>query len=756
MQYEIALENLVKKALKQEEIQDGLHQIKIKKEHVSSKILEKSSKILEAGGNEINELEKLKNHKILANEELSKIKKSILLKILEKIQYFIPICLLVIIILMIISKYLGWSLLPYFIAENLTFDFFVVAIGIATLLLLIRQIIKKPYSFEINRIKREFGLDGLDGRISLSEKKVEDKIIEKGILPEIREIINEQLTPSYDLKLKSLSAPGLSEVFDPLYEIPTESKKKLGQLLNIMPGGSIGLAGPRGAGKSTLMLSFCSDSGKEIKGRPVLSIITSAPVEYETRDFILHIFASICNKFLKNEDKSIKKNSHPLKYGIFPFHPLSVAGLYIGLFLMMLGVSRYFLDTTTDLITSITTSISSMLASDKLFYTGFFLMILSMLPIYTEIKKNEQIAGYEDDLISKKDDLIFLAQESLDKIKFQRSYTSGWSGSMKFPILEAGVNTATTLSQKQMSLPEIIDDYKYFLNKISEKYTVIIGIDELDKLSSNENAHNFLNEIKAIFGLENCFYLISVSENAMSSFERRGLPLRDVFDSSFDDIIYVNYLNLDAVKNLIKRRVIGMPIPFICFCYCMSAGLARDLIRICRNLIELVRLTPNENSLSNLCGSLLKTDLMSKLNAVSIEVKEIMLEPEATEFFKDIKEIERKMDSIDSLLKFVFNLQSNAKTRNQYQGSEDLVNLNKIASLRNEIESYLYYSVTMMQFFSNKIDEKAFMDNEISSTFDMLAKARQFLSVNPAIARSIITDFRESHKMSTYKPQNLS
>jgi len=379
-------------------------------------------------------------------------------------------------------------------------------------------------------------------------------------------------------------------------------------------------------------------------------------------------------------------------------------------------------------------------------------MILGIILTYTGIKKYRQTITYEDNLISKKDDLIFLARESLDNIKFQRSYTSGWSGSMKFQILEAGVNNATTLSQKQMSLPEIIDDYKYFLNKISEKYTVIIGIDELDKLSSNENAHNFLNEIKAIFGLENCFYLISVSENAISSFERRGLPFRDVFDSSFDDIIYVDYLNFDAVEKLIKRRVIGMPIPFMCFCYCMSAGLARDLIRICRNLLELVRLTPNENSLSNLCGSLIKTDIMSKLNAVSIEAKEIMLEPEATEFFKDIKEIERKMDSTDSLLKFCFNLQSNDKTQNQYQGSGDLVNLNKITSLRNELESYLYYSVTMMQFFSNKIDEKSFKDDELSGKFDMLAKARQFLSINPAIARSIITDFRESHKMSIHKP----
>jgi len=226
MQYEISLENLVTKALEQKEIQDGLHQINIKKEHISSKILEKSSTILEVGGNEINELEELKKNKILANEELLKIKKSISLKLLEKVQYFIPICLLFIIIWVIISKYIGLFSLPDFIAENLTFNIFVLAIAMATSLLLMRQTIEKPYLFEINRIKSEFGVDGLDESISLSEKKVDDVILEKGILPEIRELINEQLTPSYDLKLKQLSAPGLSEVFDPLYEIPTEKKKK--------------------------------------------------------------------------------------------------------------------------------------------------------------------------------------------------------------------------------------------------------------------------------------------------------------------------------------------------------------------------------------------------------------------------------------------------------------------------------------------------------------------------------------------------
>ena len=135
--------------------------------------------------------------------------------------------------------------------------------------------------------------------------------------------------------------------------------------------------------------------------------------------------------------------------------------------------------------------------------------------------------------------------------------TSGWAGSLKGGTsfsAETTVDAAVNLSQKQRSLPEIVDRYRDFLIRASQEYEIIIGIDELDKIGSDEKAHHFLNEIKALFYLERCFYLISVSESAMSNFERRGMPFRDVFDSSFDAIVHVDYLNLDKAKRLLRRR----------------------------------------------------------------------------------------------------------------------------------------------------------------------------------------------------------
>ena len=65
-----------------------------------------------------------------------------------------------------------------------------------------------------------------------------------------------------------------------------------------------------------------------------------------------------------------------------------------------------------------------------------------------------------------------------------------------------------------------------------------------------------------------------------------------MFDSSFDDIVYVDYLDTNDSKRLLTRRVIGMPFPFVDLCHCYSGGLPRDLIRVARALLDLRGSTP--------------------------------------------------------------------------------------------------------------------------------------------------------------------
>ena len=68
---------------------------------------------------------------------------------------------------------------------------------------------------------------------------------------------------------------------------------------------------------------------------------------------------------------------------------------------------------------------------------------------------------------------------------------------------------------------------------------ITIAIDELDKFADPVQAHEFVNEVKTVFGVNSCVFLVSVSDDALASFERRGIPVRDALDSAFAAMIAV-------------------------------------------------------------------------------------------------------------------------------------------------------------------------------------------------------------------------
>ena len=214
----------------------------------------------------------------------------------------------------------------------------------------------------------------------------------------------------------------------------------------------------------------------------------------------------------------------------------------------------------------------------------------------------------------------------LRQIWFQQSFTSGWSGSVKAPIggLGGEASASSELAERQMTFPDVVTLFRDFLRQISVSREVRIGIDELDKMG-DEGARRFLNEIKVVFRIPNCFFFISVSEDAMSAFERRGLPFREVFDSSFDDVVKVDHLDFASSEELLNRRIVGLPAPFAALAHCLSGGLPRDLIRNTRELIEL----PPRTTLHAAAARLTYESMRSKLRGIRIAARHFESEEHA-------------------------------------------------------------------------------------------------------------------------------
>lgn len=659
------------------------------------------------------------------------------------------------------------------------------------------------------------GIKRLRSYLADLETMIAQSVIEKKIKPNLRFMINRGLAPSYDNDFYIIGASGLAEVFDPSHAIDTSAKQRLRFMLENTAGGSIGIAGPRGAGKTTLILSYCGPKPTvdDLKGLPLLSVLASAPVEYQGRDFILYLFSALCHRVLElhgesddqaNLQEPAEAQNTIIDGALRLVAPFSTPLLYVsgGLIVLSIILASLFAKypppasssnepkptaaatasqepstaTPTTAVPEAPLTIRLIRAMDispgSIFTWGILTGLVGFAAMaglrarrrramFESPSEDKPFVDASPDSVDPPPNLQpqdfvkrrLLIQESrkwLRKIKFQQSYTSGWSGALKLPVgLEGGVNSAVTLAENQLSLPEIVGNLTRFLVQLSAQYQVIIGIDELDKLESDDKAQRFLNEIKSIFGLERCFYLISVSENAMSNFERRGLPFRDAFDSSFDNIIYVDYLSFSGAKRLLAERVTGKPIPFFGLSYCLAGGLPRDLIRHFRHLVELSEREGQggakpANDITTLCQELVSADLKAKIRAVGVAAKRLELEPEAGQFLEKVYHLDVDPPTPTQMLNIASEmLRPIAQPPATDANVELLSKCHKLAALKSELATYCYYLATLLQFFNNDLKQAALeLAEKEGAGLDQLARARQVLAVDPDITYERLKRFR--------------
>jgi hypothetical protein len=178
----------------------------------------------------------------------------------------------------------------------------------------------------------------------------------------------------------------------------------------------------------------------------------------------------------------------------------------------------------------------------------------------------------------------------------------------------------TSISSVPFTFPQLVTDFRALLTEIASDGElafhggrVVIAIDELDRVGDTEQARRFLSQIKAIFGIENVYYLISVAEDVGAAFVRRGLPHRDVTDSSLDDVLYLPARTLEESRGLLALRAPSITATFVELIHALSGGIPRDLIRYARRLIELHHWT-EKFEIKDLAPTMICEDLADTLD----------------------------------------------------------------------------------------------------------------------------------------------
>lgn len=158
---------------------------------------------------------------------------------------------------------------------------------------------------------REYGT--LTNELDEAWQRLADQLLNDGILDALRLALNDSLKDLYTICMPVVDAPALSEPLAADKPVTTPAIETVQRLLDHMRGASIGVAGPRGAGKSTLIDAFCSTAAmpgavtsQSQQEKPWLGLRVSAPVEYEPRDFILYLFAELCRRVVPGAESEIQ------------------------------------------------------------------------------------------------------------------------------------------------------------------------------------------------------------------------------------------------------------------------------------------------------------------------------------------------------------------------------------------------------------------------------------------------------------------
>jgi predicted nuclease with RNAse H fold len=345
---------------------------------------------------------------------------------------------------------------------------------------------------------------------------------------------------------------------------------------------AIGIAGPRGAGKSTLM--------EAIRNSEVLvshHVLLTAPVKYDPLDFTRRLFAQVAAEIAKKSGYTVETEQEA-RGRRFRAQRAMRDMLALAMFAVLAGVIFMWAIDDTKWAWQWQTAVG--LAATGLLILVIIAPLLSMLLHQARSSRTgSKLLGIPRS--------ARLAVDALDDLAWSREEGKKESSSIKLltGLLTLGGEDNVTRKRRERSLPELVADFREMLTQFSRdrkdpaEERFVVFIDELDKLARVDDLTEAVNGIKDLMHIPGVHFVVSVSVDALVQFEQRGMAARDAFDSTFDTVFRMRGLTLNESKDILEGRVANFPTVLTHGCHVWSGGLARDLLRTARRCVEIHR-----------------------------------------------------------------------------------------------------------------------------------------------------------------------
>jgi hypothetical protein len=140
------------------------------------------------------------------------------------------------------------------------------------------------------------------------------------------------------------------------------------------------------------------------------------------------------------------------------------------------------------------------------------------------------------------------------------------------------------LDERPTTVASLVFDFRNLAELITKtlRHPVVIGIDELDKIDDLQVVLKLLRDIKGIFEIADVTFLVSVSEEAATALQLGPLRTRgrNEFNSSFYTVIELPPLSPAETEELLRlRRIEVTPLRAHVLCL-LGAGNFREIVRL--------------------------------------------------------------------------------------------------------------------------------------------------------------------------------
>ncbi|MFI6231220.1 NACHT domain-containing protein [Micromonospora echinospora] len=541
-------------------------------------------------------------------------------------------------------------------------------------------------------------------------------IARDGLLPLIRNRLR-QGRDEYALVLPDLDPARLGAVSRMDQLVDNAAGDQVDWALRHLDTASIGVSGARGAGKSTLLQRFCTEPFRT-SDDDVL-VLVHAPTAYDRREFLVHLFAETCVRLGAVAPDGAIPARLRRRHRLSALAP--AAGLAVGVGLV---VGASFGEALSALGRSLWTN-----PRTTLLVLGGLLVAASTGWAVWRSRPALRAPG-------RASESALAAAGHLRMLRYQSMVSEKVAGKVGLPGgLEVSSEGSVQRTEHVRTYPELVAQFRTLLDQAALERRprgnrIVIGIDELDKMSSPAEAERFLNDLKAVFGVSGCYFVVAVSEDALAAFDRRALGVRTTFDSAFDTVVAVTPLSVTEAGRLLELRGVVIPAPFLWLCHTLSGGRPRELLRTVMTLATVSSLHGLER-LDVLAAELIRSDLATILPA-QVRQAEALGAP-ATEVVDWLARAAEAPVTAPSLEAQVWAAPSVAPD----QPATEVV---------AQSRTYLYHAATLLRSFSDDAAEivswlRARPD---LGPVDRLAHARARIAVQPTVAWQAIDAYRRA------------